>query len=98
MLSLGIDSGTMSTRALALDAESGKVLVVARREHAFLEGLPHGHVEQLPDTWVTAADSAVLECLAALGGKREAIRSIGVSAQQHGLVAVDSRNQPVRPA
>lgn len=97
MLCLGIDSGTSSTRALVLDIESGKVLALARREHAFVQGLPHGHVEQLPQTWTDAADQAVRECLATIDRKNEIV-AIGVSAQQHGLVVLDAQNNPIRPA
>lgn len=98
MLSIGIDSGTKSTRALVLDVESGKVLALAQREHAFVPDLPHGHIEQFPDTWVTAADQAIRECLTTIGQRKEAIAAIGVSGQQHGLVVLDERNQPIRPA
>jgi xylulokinase len=98
MLSLGIDSGTTSTRALVLDIETGKVLALARHQHRFVEPLPHGHAEQLPQTWVDAANKAVCECLATIGERTNEIAAIGVSGQQHGLVVLDERNQPVRPA
>ncbi|HEY4281761.1 MAG TPA: xylulokinase [Chthoniobacterales bacterium] len=98
MLCLGIDSGTSSTRALVLDIESGKVLALARREHKFVEGLPHGHVEQLPQTWTDAADQVVRECLAAIEKRKHEVVAIGVSAQQHGLVVLDDKNQPIRSA
>src|SRR5205807_9206083 len=98
MLCLGIDSGTTSSRALVLDLQSGNVLALAQRRHVFVEGLPHGHSEQDPQPWTEAVDLAVQECLAAIGDRREAIAAIGVSAQQHGLVVLDERNQPIRPA
>src|SRR3954470_2698983 len=98
MLSIGIDSGTTSTRALVLDVESGKVLHLARQPHAFVERLPHGHVEQLPDTWTAAAEKAIAECLAQIGSRKNEINAIAVSAQQHGLVILDERNRPLRPA
>jgi xylulokinase len=98
MLCLGIDSGTTSTRALILDVEPGTVLAVARREHGFVDGLPHGHVEQLPQTWTDAADQAIRECVAAIGHRKDQIVAIGVSGQQHGLVVLDDRNVPIRPA
>jgi xylulokinase len=98
MLCLGIDSGTTSTRALVLEVESGKVLALARHGHEFIEDLPHGHVEQAPQTWVDAASKAIQQCLAAIGARKEEIVGIGVSAQQHGLVVLDARNHPIRPA
>lgn len=98
MLCLGIDSGTLSCKALVLESESGKVLAQARAPHAFVENLAHGHVEQNPQTWIDAADSAISACLEKIGERRREIAAIGVSGQQHGLVALDERNEPVRPA
>src|ERR1700730_16687623 len=98
MLCLGIDSGTTSTRALVLEVESGKVLALARHGHEFIEDLPHGHVEQAPQTWVDAGSEAIQQCFAAIGARKEEIVGIGVSAQQHGLVVLDARNHPIRPA
>jgi xylulokinase len=98
MLCLGIDSGTTACKALVLDAESGKVLATARAAHSFVEGLPHGHVEQDPHIWIDAADGVLNACLEKLGDRRKEIVAIGISAQQHGLVTLDDRNDPVRPA
>src|SRR5437868_2050156 len=98
MLCLGIDSGTTACKALVLDAESGKVLATARAPHSFVEGLPHGYVEQDPRMWIDAAESVLEQCVEKLGTARRQIAAIGVSAQQHGLVTLDERNEPVRPA
>ncbi len=98
MLSLGIDSGTKSTKVLVLDVESGEVLAVAQRPYGTIEGLPPGHVEQEPRLWVEAAEEAVSECLEKVGERRGEIKAIGVSGQQHGLVALDEANKPLRPA
>lgn len=98
MFYLGIDSGTQGTRCLALDLESQSIVAVAHRSYGFIEGLPPGHLEQSPDTWTDAADEVVRECLAALGARRQEVRAIGVSGQQHGLVVLNADNEPVRPA
>lgn len=98
MLCLGIDSGTSSTKALVLEIESGKVIALARRNYGMIEGLPPGHVEQEPKTWIEAAGETVAECLDKVGKRRGEIRAIGVSGQQHGLVALDEANEPLRPA
>src|SRR5438067_12984982 len=98
MLCVGIDSGTTSCKALILDAESGKVLASAGAPQPFVEGLPHGHVEQDPRIWVEVAESVLGACLEKLGERRKEIVAIGVSAQQHGLVVLDDQNQPIRPA
>jgi D-xylulose kinase len=98
MLCVGIDSGSTSCKALVLDADSGKVLATGRARHSLIEGLPHGHVEQDPRMWINAAENVLEQCLEKLGDARKQIAAIGISAQQHGLVALDERNEPVRPA
>ena len=98
MLSLGIDSGTRSTKAIVLDLESGELVALAQRAYGTIEGLPPGHVEQDPQTWIDAAETSVAECLEIVGDRREEIKAIGVGGQQHGLVALDEANEPLRPA
>ncbi|MEO8043446.1 MAG: xylulokinase, partial [Spartobacteria bacterium] len=98
MLCLGIDSGTKSTKTLVLDIESGEVIALAQRPYGTIQGLPPGHVEQDPKTWIDAATETVNECLEKLGKRRSEIKAIGVSGQQHGLVALDEGNEPLRPA
>ncbi|MEO6872385.1 MAG: FGGY family carbohydrate kinase, partial [Chthoniobacterales bacterium] len=98
MLSLGIDSGTKSTRALVLDIESGEVLALAQEEYGTIAKLPSGHVEQDPQMWVDATEKVIAECLEKVGERRREINAIGVSAQQHGLVALDEAKEPLRPA
>ena len=98
MLCLGIDSGTKSTKTLVLDIESGKVVALAQRPYGTIEGLPAGHVEQDPKIWIDAATETVAECLEKLGKRRSEVKAIGVSGQQHGLVALDEAGEPLRPA
>jgi xylulokinase len=98
MLCLGIDSATKSTKTLVLDTVSGEVAALAQRNYGTIEGLPPGHVEQDPATWIDAAEATVAECLEKIGDRRSEIQAIGVSGQQHGLVALDEANQPLRPA
>jgi len=98
MLCLGIDSGTKSSKTLVLDIESGEVIALAQRNHGTIEGLAPGHIEQEPKTWVEAAGETIAECLDVIGSRRREIKAIGVSGQQHGLVALDDANEPLRPA
>ncbi len=98
MLCLGIDSGTKSTKALVLDLEAGKVLALAQQAYGTIEGLPPGHVEQDPQIWIDAAEATIAQCLGKIGARRGEIRAVGVSAQQHGLVALDEAGEPLRPA
>jgi D-xylulose kinase len=91
---LGIDCGTQSTKALLLDPE-GEILAVGRADHDLIEA-SDGTREQEPRWWTEAAVTAVRAALAAAGGVE--VGGIGVSGQQHGLVALDANDQPVRPA
>jgi xylulokinase len=98
MIFIGIDSGTQSTKAVALDADSGEILASAQSGYDLLDGLPPGHLEQNPEDWIAAVKTTVAECLATLGDRRSELAGIGVSGQQHGLVVLDADDQVVRPA
>ncbi|MFA7344490.1 MAG: FGGY family carbohydrate kinase [Terrimicrobiaceae bacterium] len=98
MIFLGIDCGTQSTRAIALDWETGSVLASSRQSYGFVPGLPPGVMEQNPGDWVSAADATVREVLTMLGPRKSEIRGTGVSGQQHGLVPLDRAGLVVRPA
>ena len=63
MITLGIDCGTQSTKTLALDTDSGEVLALAARNYDLIPGLPPGHAEQDPATWIAAMDATVAEVL-----------------------------------
>ena len=98
MLCLGLDSGTTTCKGLVLEADSGKVLAQASAAHSFIDGLPRGHIEQDPQTWCDAAERVIQSCLEKIGERRNEVVAFGVASQQHGLVTLDDRNQPVRPA
>ncbi len=95
-LYIGIDSGTQSVKAIALDLDSGKVIAEARAPHTLISGLPVGHMEQHPAEWLSALDAVLSAVAAKIDGSR--VRGIGVSAQQHGFVPLDAAGQVIRPA
>lgn len=98
MIVLGVDCGTQGTKTLALDVETGAVLASAHRGYDLLPSTEPGVMEQNPATWRDAADETIREVLAALGNRKDAVRGIGVSGQQHGLVVLDAAGEVVRPA
>ncbi|MEA3186856.1 MAG: xylulokinase [Chthoniobacter sp.] len=98
MLTLGIDSGTQSTKTIVLDLETGVILASSQRSYEMIPGLPPGHLEQDPHVWINAVDDTVRECLAQLGARKNEVAAMGVSGQQHGLVVLNKENEPVRPA
>lgn len=98
MYFIGIDSGTQSTKAVVLNVESGEIVASAQQPYDLIEGLPVGHMEQDPQTWMNAVDGTVRDCLAQLGDGKDLVRGIGVSGQQHGLVVLDDADAVIRPA
>lgn len=92
---LGIDCGTQSTKAVLIDADSGEELAVGRGDHDLM-AQPDGTREQEPSWWITAATAAVRDAVRQAPGVE--VAGIGVSGQQHGLVALDAAGRPVRPA
>lgn len=93
---VGIDVGTSSAKALAVDRD-GNVLAVHREEYDLLS--PHGGwSEQAPEAWWTACASALRDLtrdVATLGGQIEAM---AVSNQMHSLVMLDPERRVLRPA
>lgn len=98
MIFLGIDCGTQSTKTIALDWEGGHILASAHQAYGFVPDLPAGAMEQNPQDWIDAAENTITAVLAELGPRKDEVRGIGVSGQQHGLVVLDAHDQVVRPA
>lgn len=98
MIALGIDSGTQSTKTIALDFETGEILAAASQAYGLIDRLPPGHLEQDPQLWLDAVDATVRQCLKELGPRKAEVVAIGVSGQQHGFVPLDRKNKPIRPA
>ncbi len=97
---LGIDAGTQSTKTVAVDGETGQVAASASASYDLIPDLPPGHKEQHPESWLEAAERTIRRVLQKLatGAKQVQVRAIGVSGQQHGFVALDERDQVIRPA
>ncbi len=98
MIYLGIDSGTQSTKTIALDLTTGKILATAQAPYQLIPGLKPGHLEQHPADWITAVEKTVTSVVKALKTQAKDIVGIGVSGQQHGLVVLDAKDQVIRPA
>ena len=95
-LYIGIDSGTQSVKAVALDLETRRVIAEARAPHTLIGGLPVGHMEQQPQEWTDAMDRVIMEVAQKIDRSR--VRGIGVSGQQHGFVPLDAQGNVIRPA
>ena len=97
-LYIGIDSGTQSTKALVVDAKSGKVLGSAQRAYGLIAGLPAGAKEQHPETWKRATAATIKAALKQAKASAAEVKGIGVSGQQHGFVPLDKKGAVIRPA
>lgn len=80
----GIDSSTQSCKVVLADAETGEVVDTGRADH------PDG-TEVDPVAWWEALTKAG-------DGLLERASAVAVGGQQHGMVALDSSGQVVRPA
>ena len=94
---MGIDCGTQGTKALIFDPESGKVVGVGHAPHQIIAN-DQGRREQQPSWWIDAMIDAVHKAMQQAGCKPEAIRGIGCSGQQHGLVMLDADHRVLRAA
>lgn len=94
---IGVDCGTQSTKVVVLDVGGGRILSEASRPHRLDEG-PNGRREQSPADWLAAFREAFVDATEKAAIDTWAIRAIGVSGQQHGMVALDADDQPVHPA
>ena len=95
---VSIDIGTTSIVALALDVDSDQVLVVRSDANAAtLNGLPAGHHEQDAAMILEIVKSLLSHTVADLRqgcSGQPSIRAIAVTGQMHGLLLVDTNNQP----
>ncbi len=96
MIFIGVDCGTQSLKAVAWDVERN-TREMASRCYGMVEGLAPGHKEQHPRDWLNALDQCIEE-LGCRGVDLGRVEAIGVSGQQHGLVALDAGHRVVRPA
>jgi xylulokinase len=85
-LVMGVDSSTQSCKVIVRDAATGAVVRTGRAPH------PDG-TEVDPQAWW----DALQEAIAAAGGLDE-VAAWSIAGQQHGLVALDSRGEVIRPA
>jgi xylulokinase len=82
---LGVDSSTQSCKVVVVDTESGRIVSEASAPH------PEG-TEIDPEVWWVALQDAL--------GRVDSsdVQALSIGGQQHGLVALDSAGDVVRPA
>jgi xylulokinase len=97
MYAIGVDSGTQGTKVLIVSFD-GKVKGRGYGPHRLVAGLRRGESEQQPRVWTEALEKALLAALNEARISPKDIVSWGVSGQQHGLVPLDKKGIPIRPA
>ena len=96
-LFIGVDSGTQGTKAVVFSREQGKIIAEAYAEHQIIE-TQEGRREQEPIWWIEAFTAVIGKVLKESYVSKQLIRAIGVSGQQHGMVALDLDGNVIRPA
>jgi xylulokinase len=92
-LSLGIDLGTGSVKAVLLD-QVGKQAGLASAHVDLIEPRA-GWAESEPEHWWAAVESAVRQAVRGVGTN---VAAVGLSGQMHGVVLSDRDANPLRPA
>jgi len=96
-LFIGLDSGTQGTKGIVL-SEKGKAVVAEAFSGYELVENNRGGREQDPALWLEACRSVLEELLSSAEVDPKCVRGIGVSGQQHGMVALDGEGNVIRPA
>ncbi|MGF0173370.1 xylulokinase [Streptomyces sp. Marseille-Q5077] len=90
-LVVGVDTSTQSTKALVVDASTGQVVASGQAPHTVSPGAAR---ESDPRQWWDALCEALRQC----GDAAHEAAAVSIGGQQHGLVTLDDRGEPVRPA
>lgn len=90
-LVVGVDTSTQSTKALVVDASTGRVVASGQAPHTVSSGAGR---ESDPRQWWDALCEALHQC----GDAAREAAAVSIGGQQHGLVTLDTQGEPVRPA
>ncbi|SBT91276.1 xylulokinase [Streptomyces sp. DI166] len=90
-LVVGVDTSTQSTKALVVDVATGRVVASGQAPHTVTSGAGR---ESDPRQWWDALCEALRQC----GDAAREAAAVSIGGQQHGLVTLDERGEPVRPA
>ncbi len=93
---LGIDLGTSSVKAMLIDTAGHTIGVAA--ENYDINIPAQNRAEQDPYMWWEHTVKSIRRVLSETSTSPETIKSIGLSGQMHGLVALNRRGEPVRSA
>jgi xylulokinase len=97
---LGYDIGSSSVKASVLNAETGKLIgsAASPKQEMKIQSPHPGWAEQDPQLWWTHIVKATYQLVDQFQIKGSQVEAIGISYQMHGLVAVDSNQNVLRPS
>ena len=100
MYLIGYDIGSSSIKAAMVEAESGKTIGVVQYPDSEMNIIAKqsGWAEQNPDDWWECICKATQRLLKVTNCSPKTIKSIGISYQMHGLVAIDKNQNVLRPS
>lgn len=94
MLYIGVDLGTSAVKLLLMD-EEGKIHNIVSKEYPL--SFPHpGWSEQNPEDWYVQSVEGIKELISDCD--KSQVAGISFGGQMHGLVALDEKDQVIRPA
>ncbi|NLW64865.1 MAG: xylulokinase [Clostridiales bacterium] len=93
---LGIDVGTQSLKAVLLDTDRGCLFSGGAGYEILIPEI--GYAEEEPESWWRALKEVLAKMKSSQPKEFDAIEVIGLSGQMHGLVALDSNNDPLIPS
>lgn len=93
---VGIDVGTSSARAIAMDV-NGKMLATGQCEYDIIKPVLNQAEQDMEELW-NATVEAIRQMFAKAPELKDGVKGIGFSGQMHGLVMVDKEMKPIRNA
>ncbi len=94
MYYIGVDLGTSAVKLLLMDQE-GKILKIVSKEYPLYFPKP-GWSEQDPKDWYEGTMAGIRDLVA--DHDRSQVAGISFGGQMHGLVALDEKDEVIRPA
>lgn len=94
MLYIGIDLGTSAVKLLLMK-ETGEIMKIVSREYPLYFPKP-GRSEQKPEDWYAQSIEGLRELTAEC--EKSQVAGISFGGQMHGLVALDEKDEVIRPA
>ena len=100
-VSIGLDVGTQSTKLIMYHIESQKIVARSSVQYDLDEqpiSAPTTRAEQHPNKWIQALHVCLKNVAPIIEENKYTVVGIGVSGQQHGMVALDKDLQVIRSA